>query len=189
METAQASESQDRARPLSTLLNSSESRIVPYVGNVPDDEIRRLYEQLCEDGLAETIFVDGTIDSAETFLATVKSPRNLVVLIYFSGHLSGFAWLNAIAGHSAFAHFALLKSVWGAQAREFGRQVIEYWMGFSRADGSPLIELLLGTIPAWNRRAIRYVRDIGFVSVGVIPKLIRGRDGLCSAEIVYYERR
>jgi len=135
------------------------------------------------------VFFDGSIDSRAKFLETAQAPTNLVVFLAYEGEKCGFAWLNAFGRRSAFAHFCVLKAAWGEPARVLGDKVLEYWMSFTRNTGEPLFELILGTIPCVNRRAIRFVKDIGFESCGMIPKLVEGRDGrLHPGEIVYFLR-
>jgi RimJ/RimL family protein N-acetyltransferase len=152
--------------------------------------VRAFYDISVRDGTTKTVFFDGSIHSRDMFLETVKAPSN-IVCFFFRGRSEvpeAFAWLNALGGHTAFAHFSILKSAWGGAALEFGRMALDYWFSFNRADGSPLLHLILGTIPSVNRRAIRYVKALGFRSCGAIPNLVAGRNGLCAGDLVYYPR-
>lgn len=156
---------------------------------VSDDLVRGFYECCERDGIAKTVFFDGTISSSDELLAAVQAPHNIVCFFFQRGYAVpvAFAWLNALGGHTAFAHFCILKCAWGDTARELGRMAINHWLSFPGPDG-PLIHLILGTIPAFNRRAVGYVKSIGFRSYGQIPKLVKGRSGLSAGELVYYVR-
>ena len=114
--------------------------------------------------------------------------RNVTTFVRRDSRLVAFGWLNAFGVHSAFAHFCVLRSDW-FQTAELGAQMLERWMSFTKPDGSPLLQLILGTIPVENQRAIRFVNRIGFKTCGMIPKLVVDQLGrFRDAELLYFER-
>lgn len=175
--------------------SSSDVEIRPYVcidgsWTVEDAELAELFNECRSDGLKDLVFFDGSIDTELQFIEAAKSPNNLTVVFIDGYSAVGFAWLNAIGARSAFAHFCFLKRGWGRKALDVGHRTVDYWMAFKKQDGSPLLQVILGTIPTINQRALKYVFRLGFELCGSIPKMIEGRDGkLYAADLVYYERR
>lgn len=166
---------------------------IPLVGfddkwNISDEDLADLYHGLVKDGTAELVFFDGSINSPELFIEAIKSPANLSVVFFRKGRPAGFAWINALTSHTGSAHFALRRFAWGEWGRMVGKATLNYWMDFN-VEGEPILQVILGILPAKNRRAVRFVADLGFKSSGQIPKMLMGRDGnFHTAQMMYYER-
>src|SRR5438477_10098487 len=100
-----------------------------------------------------TVFYDGPVKDEESFLAVMQGPANAAVFAFSGDQIIGFAWLNGISGCHAFGHFCFLKQAWGEAATDAGRMILEYWLSFPKADGTPLLQVILGTVPVTNTLA------------------------------------
>lgn len=130
-----------------------------------------------------SVFVDGSVRTPAQLLAMVRAPSNLPVFVFAGDRPIGLAWLNGCAGSYAFGHFMFLRGGRGTIAREAGRRILDYWMGFADGD-EPLFDVILGMVPAWNTRAIDFVVGLGLVRLGDIPKILHGHP----ATVLYYAR-
>lgn len=143
-----------------------------------------------EEDTFRTVFYDGPIQDEDSFLAMLQSPSNAPVFAFRGDQIIGFAWLNGFSGSHAFGHFCFLKQAWGDAALEAGRMILEYWLSFPKEDGSPLLQVLIGSVPVTNTLAIAFVHNLGFKRAGSIPKMLHnihtGED--VSAVILYYVR-
>ncbi len=120
----------------------------------------------------------------------MQNESNYPCGLVHNGNLVGFAWLNNLAGNTAYAHFAFAREGWGHHADELGHEVIKYWLSWPGEDG-PLIEFIIGIIPGFNRFAQKFVERLGFTRSGSVPGMIRTphRDeDRTSAEIYYLSR-
>jgi hypothetical protein len=64
-----------------------------------------------------------------------------------------------------------------------GKKLLDYWMRFD------FIDVLIGRIPSFNKKALRFVKTLGFHQVGEIPCLEKNLVGdRVSAVILYYSR-
>lgn len=183
--------SEYRAQDLRQSTPQSQSDLIPFVQlngewTIPDDVLANLFFRIEADGLVEGVFFDGSIHDWRTFIQAVKSPQNICIFFFHENIPMAFAWLNGLARHTAFAHFCVLRHAWGAHADEMGKMALNYWMSW---DGEAKIQTIMGTIPTQNRRALAYVRRIGFERCGTIPGLLKDRHGkFRSADIVYFSR-
>lgn len=116
----------------------------------------------------------------------MKEPANVPVFFFLGTDPIGVAWLNHHSGTKAFAHFLFLRKAWGEHTLKAGRVGLEYWFSFKVGD-EPLFDVILGLIPSDNRRAIGFVRRLGFSVLGEIPKMFRFGDTL-SGTVVYLAR-
>lgn len=158
--------------------------LIPYTEldgawSVPDSLVRVAWAQLERDGLVPTVFPGADIADADDFLEFFKLPGILPVFFAAEDKLLGFAWLSNIAHNSAWANFACFKASWGKHTIASGEKVIGYWFGLGP------IEVLVGTTPASNRKALAFIRKLGFTSIGTIPRIAHGGDGMV---ISYLER-
>lgn len=136
------------------------------------------------------MFYEGKIRTPQDFLAGMKSRNNVPVFAFQETRCLGFAWLNGNSGSHAFAHFCTLRRAWGGLAHEVCRLFLDYWWSFRADSGAALLDLIIGVISERNTRAVRFTEKLGFVRLGVIPKMIHDvyegeRQG---AVILYYSR-
>ena len=93
-------------------------KLLPYVHlngewTLSDNVLHGFFEQLIEDGTAGVVFADGYIVSSDQFIQFMQQTKNLPVFAFMDNVIVGLAWLNAITGKHAFAHFVMLKEIWG----------------------------------------------------------------------------
>ena len=53
---------------------------------------------------------------------------------------------------------------------ELGRQTLSYWFNDLR-QGDFQFDVILGQIPARNKRAVNYTKKIGMVELGTVPMI------------------
>lgn len=165
--------------------------LVPYVKaedgyTVTDDAVCSLWKKLCFDGTSSTVFYDNRISTEDEFLAFFKSPSNLPVIVLVDDQIAGFAWINGVSSGFAFGHFAFFKEAWGKHTKEAGKRILDYWL--SLGDKRPVLNTIIGMVPEFNERAVRFVESIGFTQIGSIPKLIPTPEGLLGVVLLYYQR-
>jgi hypothetical protein len=138
------------------------------------DALVLLIARKCED--EETfrrVFYEGHIRTPEDFLQMIKKPANVPVFIFRGEVPVGFAWLNGFCANYAFGHFCFLRTSWGVDSEQIGSLIVRYWLNLSRADGSPILDVIIGAVPGCNTRACNFVQRIGFKLVGSIPTMLK----------------
>ena len=119
---------------------------------------------MLEEQTFSRVFYDGSVRTSHGFLEAMQKPRNLPVFYFEGTSPMGFAWLNGINGGIAFAHFCGLR---GARAVELGRMTLDYWFSAFR-----FLHVVMGTMPASNKLALRFVKRLGFTIVGEVPGML-----------------
>lgn len=120
-------------------------------------------------GLVSTVFVGSTIKNSGEFLKMLRSTANVAVFAVLGDRCVGFAWLNGIGINNAYGHFCYFENE-DVTAVQFGQKVLEYWWSLVGPSGGAL-DVILGAVPAFNKRAVSYVQKLGFVKLGEIPNL------------------
>jgi ribosomal protein S18 acetylase RimI-like enzyme len=176
------------------LPSPSEIGLIPYVKlgeqwTLPDELILSIARQCEQEGTFKRVFYEGHIRTPEDFLAMMQKPANVPAFLFRGQEPLGFAWMNGIAGNVAFAHFCFLKASWGRDTDKMGRILLSYWMSFDTGAG-PLLDVIFGTVPATNERAVNYVQRLGFVRLGEVPMVMKDAytGDRASAVILYYSR-
>jgi hypothetical protein len=147
--------------------------LFPYV-NLPergwtlsDDRVIGFYFRMEQDGTLDTVFHDGSMQSAWDFLEKMKDPRGqlfLVADVTAKGFPRDIAiiWLNDFQARWAQFHFCVFSNAWGEGIDEIGQKVIRQIMTMKTNDGSRYLhDMILGIVPSWNERAIEYVKEVG----------------------------
>lgn len=160
---------------------ASEIALVPYCKlegqwTLPESLVFSVGKRAWDQGVLETVFINGGVTSSEDFLWTMQRPTNLPVFAFVNKICIGVAWLNNISGNHAFGHFLFLKGGRGETARDAGKLILKYWLAFSAEDG-PILDVVLGLVPSFNERAIKFVQDLGMTKLGEIPKIAKGGPG------------
>jgi hypothetical protein len=174
MAIAQRSESPAQAPSRSTQQKPNEVRLIPYVElngarTLPDTFLEDVFDEMVVEGLVSAVFAGTNISSSKDFIGMMRHPTNIPVFVVAGTRCIGFAWLNGIALNHAYGHFCTFPN--GVMtAIEMGEMVMGYWWSLGGPD-SYALEVILGTIPAFNSRAVRFIQKLGFVKVGEIPKV------------------
>ena len=151
-------------------------KIVPYVfykgeWSLPDEVFLYLWIKIEKQNLVKRTFSDGSVKTSEDFFKMITNQRNMIAVVLNDDNKAiGMGWLNAITVQKANAHFLFLKEAWGKTTFDGARALIEYWFGLE-IDGKPLFEVLLGQTPIENKPAINFIKRLGWVILGEIPKL------------------
>jgi hypothetical protein len=143
------------------------------VRTFPDAVITAFYQQMVKEGTLEIVFSDGSIESAEQFLQFAKRPENILALAVVDNQIMCMAWLNGCFKNHAFTHYAMLKAAWGKHTDAIAKAYFDYWFSFE-SEGKPLIDILLGQTPEWNRKGIKFLQRIGWTVLGTIPRIANG---------------
>ena len=182
----QLSESRAPALPRSTLLSLSE--VFPYVQvgdrwSLPDEFLHAFAEQMQREGVFRRVFYNGLPQGG--FLAEMQKPSNLPVFLFKESTPVGVAWLNGIRSGVAFAHFCGLRACRGFSA-EIGQAALGYWFG-----AFPFLHVLMGTVPATNGLAVRFIRRLGFTVLGEVPGMLYDayEDRRVGGVIAHYVRK
>lgn len=149
--------------------------LIPYVKvneewTIPDHVMAAIFYQMKIDGTLNTVFYSGKMNSPEELVFMMQDSINLPVVVLVDGKISGLYWLNGVASNYAFGHFCAFKETWGKCTKEIAKKVMDYWFSFTDKDGF-LLDVIIGMVPEFNERAIRYVEEFGFKRVGSIPKM------------------
>jgi len=156
----------------------------PYdgVGNIPDAMFRWFWDAMVEQGLAEVVFYSGLIVNADEFINLMKTHVAPTIGLDEDTLRPVFlAWLSDAADNHAFGHFCVLKDGRGYKV-EMGKEMVRYWMDDLGLDP------LLGIVPSFNKPAIKYMRSLGAVFLGEIPKLVRHNGVYKTAFFGYFSR-
>jgi hypothetical protein len=164
-----------------------------YYDGIPtlrDSEVMDLYRRMLRDKTADTVFYDGSIRNPKDFLLFIKSCCTMIVAMSDEGEPLGMGWLNNRHMRSVDGHFCLFCDAWGSNSVEIGKSMVEYAVNLKQ-DGEQIFDVIIGTIPKWNKAAIMFAEKCGAVIVGDIPCAVYDfESGVSkSATIVYYQRR
>jgi len=150
-------------------------RLLPYteingIRTLRDSDIVALYEKIISDGMKDVVFSDGEIANAFDFLTAMKYGNNKLFVVLADEEWAGVLWLNRFKSKTAHAHFCGFSSFWGKNTVDIGKKAINEVLHMKNGDNNEyLFDTLLGLIPVANIVAIKWVKKIGFIEVGVIP--------------------
>jgi len=130
--------------------------------------MKSIFNKLTDQKLDKRTFIDGSIKTADEFLASMKNKTNLPVIILDNSNVIAFCWLNGIANRHAFSHHFFFKETWGKKTIEIGKKVIDYWFGME-SGGEKVFDVLVGITPAVNKIAISFAKRLGYTLVGEVP--------------------
>ena len=193
MAIAQRSEFQDQDPQPSIQSKPNELRLIPYVEingarTLPDSFIEDVFTEMVVEGLVSSVFATTLVKDSGDFLKMMKSPSNVPVFALSGDRCIGFSWLNNVGVTNAFGHFCYFPNQ-EFTAMEWGRKVMDYWWSLKGTKGYAL-DVLLGSIPAFNQRAVAFIQKLGFVKLGEIPNLfINPMTGEKWASVVLYSLR
>lgn len=145
--------------------------IYPYskvngVWSIPDSHLELAFYKMVRDKTLKIVFWDGKVKTKNEFIMYMQTDGNFPLFIYDKSELIGFAWLNSIGQNFAFAHFCMFYENWGKDKSKIIDDVFGYWRSFD------LFDVILGIIPATNKKAISFLSKAGFVKLGAIPNII-----------------
>ena len=188
MATNSQSESREQDQQQSTRQSLNDFQLIPYAQvdgewTLPENFVRAAYQQIKSEGRADTVFWEGTVPSEDVLVDVMQRKSNVAVFLLRDKELLGIAWLNGFQGSNAFGHFCFMREASKSQSTvAMGRAIVDYWLSF------PTVDFVLGIVPSFNNRAMRFVQKIGFIKVGAIPNMMEGPNGRAAAVIFYNTR-
>lgn len=147
---------------------------------MPDEFLHAIWHQLVIDGNAHRVFYDGAVKTAEDFARYMKLPGNYPIFVMDTEKRKAVfvAWLNGVSENAAYAHFFGLGR--GSYLPEMSRMVTDYWEKMN------IFSVILGVLPAQNRRTIHVATDCGFQILGDVPGLCLKAGGEVEAGTILY---
>lgn len=142
------------------------------IRTISDTVMRSIYERLDKEGLVRWAYFDGSIQSADQFLAAMKTGENRLFVVLHEDKAKAIFWLTHLEGRSCRLHFAIFKEAWGKVGREMGRAVLAFLTGAQDQVGNFIFDSVIGIIPRPNALAKRYASDVGMKRVGTIPLML-----------------
>lgn len=133
------------------------------VSNIPDEVVLYIWNKFVEEGKVETVFFNGVISTPQEWLTLFNSPHVFPVVIMDDDpkpDVVWVSWLNQVSDGWAWAHFC----AFGRYRKGVGDMVMDYLSRLGLVG-------LIGVIPAWNVRAMRMIRSLGWEFSGVLPGL------------------
>ena len=173
--------------------------ITPYmqIDGIPtfrDSEILYLYDAMVRDGVAETVFADGTIRSGEDWLHSITSGNNLLYVVRADGYSAVACWLNSFDGKAAHMHWTVFSKFWNNGSVKLMKFAVGEIMSLKRNETESreyLFDVLIGLIPITNTRAIKFSQKCGGILAAVIPNAIYDHINKQSVDamLIHYTRQ
>ena len=135
--------------------------------------LEMLWAKIQADGLAETLFYDGSVRDEYDFICAMMNRTTCPWLVTCDGRFALFSWLNDAEGRAMRIHFTMFKESWGGRrnAADVARHFVSYVLTRRDADGC-LLDTLYGLTPTSNRLACRFVQRAGMEKIGILPNAV-----------------
>ena len=190
MGAEQQTELQEQDQSQSTPL--SPSKLVPYVQIdgfwiLSEDFLDGIFRKMVGQGLLKTTFWEENITDESHFVNMCRNPNNHMIFFFENKNCTGFAWLSSVSGNYAFAHFCFFREIWGRSVN-IGQMGVDYWFSWPGDDG-PLLDVIVGIMPGFNKRAHKFVEKLGWTRLGQIPGMFRDRNRNREDAVIYYISR
>lgn len=132
--------------------------------------MRAVWENILRDRLKDSLFYDGSVATAEGFIAEVLRPGSLPFVILGNDEIAALSWLNCITGRMARTHFAIFRKFQGRKLHvSIGRNLYAYILTRKDAAGY-MFDCLYGITPLSNPLAWKAALDCGWQKTGEIPQ-------------------
>ena len=151
-----------------------ESKIIPYVKDqtgqwsIPESLMSGIFNEMHRLKLDGTVFVNGTVVNHLQWIMFCQHQSNVVNIVGNEKQIEGVTWLNSFGYNYAFGHFCFFPSTWNKNSVDLGKQVLAYWFNDLRTENWAL-DVIMGQVPASNKRAIDYTKKIGMIELGTVP--------------------
>jgi len=155
-------------------------RIIPYavvdgVASLRPSLLRGLFFQMKMERLDRWIFHDGSVGTADDFVALATSAGVHLFAVYDTDkdrqQFAALVFLTNYMGGSALVHHCYFRDYWGAQAREIGRFVFDFLLGMEDGAGQALYPVIMGLTPVNNRLGVRFAEALGGRIAATIPEM------------------
>lgn len=145
--------------------------ILPYteingIRTISDNDIKDIFSRMKQEGTLKTVFYNESITNEDEFLRFFKCGSNFIVVAYLDKEMCGFGWINNLNKTYAFTHFCFFKEYWGEKTDGIGKACLDYF------DSWDSFKVFVGMVPAFNKRAIKFVKRMGYTEIGTIPEMV-----------------
>ncbi|MBI9113168.1 hypothetical protein [Maridesulfovibrio ferrireducens] len=137
------------------------------VRTLPDSFVENLYLRAEEEGLADMVFMDGSLNDSRRFLEDMKTRSHLFIILD-GDEAAGFTWLNHFQQRTAYFHFCLFRDFWGAKVKGLEQASIKHLLHL-KDDNGYLFDMLLGNVAKKNRAACRRAKQSCMTIMGELP--------------------
>ena len=129
------------------------------------------FDLLEADGLASTLFYDGSVKTRQEFIDLASSSNILlgVVIDKCRNQPAGHFHLSNFSGQTASFHFSILRAYHGGETLNIARDTLHQVFDIRRPSGQALVTTLIGYTPVKNKLAIRLLKRVGFQKVYILP--------------------
>lgn len=141
-----------------------------------------------DQDLTDMVFSQDRVEESEQFIRLMKARRNIVQFVWDGNDVLAVTWINSVASNFAFGHFCVFKEAWGKRSEEIGRLIRNYWFDLE-TNGSHVLDVIIGMMPARNRLAHNFVQRVGWVNLGTIPGMFKLTNGDKDDAVIYYTSR
>ena len=151
--------------------------LIPYIESngswtLTDDQLGYLYKEVVSAKLVEKVFFEGEIRMLSDWIILMKRKGNLVHTIWGEDRKPYLiAWLNDWGRHHAFVHFITFPRAWGKYTVELLHMSFKHWFSFTRENGGPLIDTIIGRTPANRGQLTNFLHKLGGHVLGEIPNM------------------
>lgn len=152
-----------------------EVKLMPYctIDGIPtfrDSEIGYLYTMLEKAGRADDLFCDGSVQSPENFVDLFKNGYNKLWLITTNDKVKGIVCLTDFRQATAQAHFAFFKTE--KDTLGIAKEVTKQMIHMKDNDDEYIFSVLIGIVPANNKKALSFTEKMGCTRLCNIPNFI-----------------
>lgn len=132
------------------------------------DYWRHVWQRLEQEGVAGTVFCDGSVGDADAFAELMACVHVHPFVVFRGEDPAALVWLTNLEGRMCRGHFCVFKKYWNI-SRHIGSFVASFLLNQKYDDGSYCFDVLVGMIPKINMKAVNVAKKAGFVYSGSIP--------------------
>jgi len=150
-----------------------------YKTSLTDDKLRECFDRIASNGRFEQTFYDGkTEKDAGVFIHDMRNPFVhfwLMADVNENGSKeAGFIWVTALErggadGGTANIHFCMFDGVHPLLQFRLCRFGVSRILRLMDDEGKYIIQTLFGITPVRNKQACRWVRNVGFTELCILP--------------------
>jgi RimJ/RimL family protein N-acetyltransferase len=130
-------------------------------------------------------FIDGTVNDPEDWLAGITSQNTCFFLLYHDLDPVMALWFTDHAQTHAWGHF-----FWVPSKIKHKEKVFALRWALKKVFRVLAYPIIMGKTPTDNKRAVDYLREVGFTVVGDIPSMLYSsvKDQPVDATLIYIKR-
>ncbi len=157
-----------------------------YKKHITEKELQSVWETGKKQGIYKKLFYDGTITTLENFITFAGEKNRAFYVIYSQTTPVALFWLDNRTAQAAFIHFALFKEAYGKKGRILGTYVLNWLLTSKDQSNRAFFKVLIGVTPITHTLAVRFLKDMGFTILGIIPHVLPLAEGKTTHAVVSY---